>query len=326
MFEEKLSEFTLTEGDWNMLSSVKDILHSFHNSTTHLSAVQYPTLLLRLPYYELLLRHFRYLWSEQKEKSGSTSMLFKACDAAFTVLNSYWNKSDEQSALSIALLLDPQCKLITLKRLGWTERYINQSVRNFYRIYDEKYAPQAPSRPMTPEHTPVSENDDPLTELLKMTAVTPTPSEAEASSLASSLTADSEAIVYLSQPCEDHKVSVILWWKVNSHRFPHLSGMASDYLAIPASSVPSEQLFSRYHLCLYGFFPSYYLLIPIDHRAGDIITKKRNRMGPAAGPTLVLKSWLGLREVEDWELKLDAEEESQVEEVDRLFREHAPHT
>jgi len=46
LFEEKLSEFTLTEGDWNMLSSVKDILHSFHNSTTHLSAVQYPTLLL----------------------------------------------------------------------------------------------------------------------------------------------------------------------------------------------------------------------------------------------------------------------------------------
>ena len=48
-------------------------------------------------------------------------------------------------------------------------------------------------------------------------------------------------------------------------------------------------------------------------------------MGPAAGPTLVLKSWLGLREVEDWELKLDAEEELQVEEVDRLFRDHATH-
>jgi len=58
LFEERLSELTLTECDWNMLSSIKDILHSFQDSTTHLSAVQYPTLLLQLPYYELLLRHF----------------------------------------------------------------------------------------------------------------------------------------------------------------------------------------------------------------------------------------------------------------------------
>ena len=41
---------------------------------------------------------------------------------------------------------------------------------------------------------------------------------------------------------------------------------------------------------------------------------------PAAGPALVLKCRLGLREV-DWEIKLDAEE-SQVEEVDRLFHNH----
>ena len=58
-------------------------------------------------------------------------------------------------------------------------------------------------------------------------------------------------------------------------------------------------------------------------RVGDIITKKRNRIGLAAGPSLILKSWLGLREVENWELKLDAEEELQVEEVDILFREHS---
>ena len=46
-------------------------------------------------------------------------------------------------------------------------------------------------------------------------------------------------------------------------------------------------------------------------------------MGPAAGPTLILKSWLGLREVGDWKLRLDAEEELQVEEVDILFRGHS---
>ena len=60
-------------------------------------------------------------------------------------------------------------------------------------------------------------------------------------------------------------------------------------------------------------------------RAGDSM-ENRNRMGPAAGPTLILKSWLGLRVVEDWELKLDAGNELQTEEVDRLFREHSTRT
>ena len=41
---------------------------------------------------------------------------------------------------------------------------------------------------------------------------------------------------------------------------------------------------------------------------------------------MVLKSWLGLQEVEDWELKLDAKEDLQVEEVDKHFRAHSTHT
>ena len=40
-----------------------------------------------------------------------------------------------------------------------------------------------------------------------------------------------------------------------------------------------------------------------------------NSSQAAAGPSWILKSWLGLREVVDWELKLDGEEELQVEEV-----------
>ena len=75
----------------------------------------------------------------------------------------------------------------------------------------------------------------------------------------------------------------------------------------------------------YFTFIVFHLLMGNDYhdRAGDSITKKRNRTGPAAGPSLILKSWLRLREVEDWELKLDAEEELQAEEVDILFREHS---
>ena len=76
-----------------------------------------------------------------------------------------------------------------------------------------------------------------------------------------------------------------------------------------------------------------------QRRRGDKYYNKENRSGysktgksnfnirkgfPAANPALVLKGQLGLLEVKDWEIKLDAEE-SQVEEVDRLFSDHATH-
>jgi hypothetical protein len=73
------------------------------------------------------------------------------------------------------------------------------------------------------------------------------------------------------------------WWKANSYRFPELARMARDYMSVPASSVPSEQLFSP---------------------AGDIITKKRNRLLDSSSSALLLvKSWLGWPEVEEWEVE-----------------------
>ena len=54
-----------------------------------------------------------------------------------------------------------------------------------------------------------------------------------------------ESMIFLSEGREDRRVDVLLWWKVNELRFPNLARMARDYMAVPASSVPSEQLFSR---------------------------------------------------------------------------------
>jgi hypothetical protein len=37
---------------------------------------------------------------------------------------------------------------------------------------------------------------------------------------------------------------ILLWWKANSKKYPNLSRMARDYLAIPGTSASSERLFS----------------------------------------------------------------------------------
>ena len=48
------------------------------------------------------------------------------------------------------------------------------------------------------------------------------------------------------------------WWKINHHKFPHLWELAEEYLAIPATSAPSERAFSS---------------------SGNILTQKRCRLG-----------------------------------------------
>jgi len=53
----------------------------------------------------------------------------------------------------------------------------------------------------------------------------------------------------------------ISWWRDNAHSFPSLSQIARKYLAAPASSVPSERMFSS---------------------AGNFASKQRARLDPDA--------------------------------------------
>jgi hypothetical protein len=62
---------------------------------------------------------------------------------------------------------------------------------------------------------------------------------------------------YFNLAQEPERTDVINWWKTHENSFLCLSNFAFDILCIPATSVPSERIFSK---------------------AGDLITKKRNKL------------------------------------------------
>ena len=172
LFEDKLLNFALSEEEWEFLARLSEILETFQEATVKLSGKKYPSLLLQLPYYEVLLRKLLVLKAEERSQGGVLSPLYKACHESWSVLNSYWIKTDAQTGLAIALLLDPRCKEGTLQQLGWTDTFINNSCQELNRVYNQRYAPAVSSRGSTPVAELEAHTDDPLGELMFMTRCT----------------------------------------------------------------------------------------------------------------------------------------------------------
>ena len=71
---------------------------------------------------------------------------------------------------------------------------------------------------------------------------------------------DDEIKRFVNEPQIGLKSSALDWWKDHGPIYPHLLQVAKCILCIPASSVPSERLFSK---------------------AGELVNKKRSALKPA---------------------------------------------
>ena len=68
-----------------------------------------------------------------------------------------------------------------------------------------------------------------------------------------------ETTRYLAEPNIPRSEDPLKYWVKQKHVYPHLYILARNLLSVPASSVPCERVFSK---------------------AGEIVSKKRNRLNP----------------------------------------------
>ena len=98
----------------------------------------------------------------------------------------------------------------------------------------------------------------------------------------------SESRNLLSQPTISRPADPLKYWEAMKHSFPYIYSVARKYLSVPATSVPSERLFSK---------------------AGTIHSDKRSRLDPERLNKLVFLS--SIRE-EDWNFLFQYTEQYEI--------------
>ena len=123
----------------------------------------------------------------------------------------------------------------TQGQVVWTE--ISKTLHELFEEYGKIYAPSDKVQPSNVAQEPEARGTSLMKSLIAQKMRTST----------FGITASkSELEKYLSEENEEDgsKFDIREWWKVNSSRFPVLSHLALDVLAIPISTVASESAFS----------------------------------------------------------------------------------
>ncbi|KAL6592908.1 hypothetical protein ACP70R_049204 [Stipagrostis hirtigluma subsp. patula] len=262
-----------TDEEWSDAKAIGEYLGAFEEATRAFSADRTPTSHLFL--YNLLCVHQALADTEWQVNQ----VLKNLASAMVNKFDKYWD-GNYNIALVIASLLDPTKKMDFLeffyeevcKDFDSYDKSL-ESAKTWFTNYFEKYEELVRSR--SNEHpwsrasaarsvgSPVLGKRKVQEQFAKFRSMR-RGSNAEKSEL--------DAYLEEKHVREDENFEILSWWKTNSNKYPVLSAMARDFLAIPVSTVSSESAFS----C-----------------GGRILCDSRSSLTPKAVEALVcMKDWL----------------------------------
>jgi hypothetical protein len=231
--EKRLRPFRLVADEWLLLEDLRDLLNSFVNATEGLSGGLYPTISFQLPYFAVLTENIK-TFLENHARQSPNSPLLAAATAGLSHLKKYMQDTENFSTQKLAIILDPRFKIQGFTTMGWSPAAVGVTRARFESILEDEYrnntVPGIQSSQV--RRVPVDEN---LTAMF---------GDMGRSAQATAGMEASETARYLCEPPVHLNSDPLHWWKLNEHRFPTLARMARDYLAVCASSVPCERLFS----------------------------------------------------------------------------------
>ncbi|KAG8503324.1 hypothetical protein CXB51_001365 [Gossypium anomalum] len=229
--------------DWTNVRDLRDFLEHFYEVTLRISGTSYVTsnnFFDELSEIDILLRD-----AQLNSNFDFNVMAIKMKEK----YDKYWGDIDKMNLLMfVACVLDPRQKLkyleFALSEMSSSEKtseMMQKLKESLYELFDE-YKPSLHSTcSQLSMSTHVSLREPQQKMKRRMQALY---KKRELEICGEDKT--SELDKYLAEANEEfvEDFDILLWWKVNSPRFPTLSKMARDVLAIPVSTVASESAFS----------------------------------------------------------------------------------
>jgi hypothetical protein len=272
---------TPTDDDWEQLREMERFFNLFYKPTIASQAEKYPTLHNTIPDYIYLIRQLN-IWKEQDEEKT----LKEAAIAAHGVLSNYLKKALKTRHSAVALLCDPRYKLRVLGFLfahdGGTDnstyKLAKAHFQHVYSCYQRRQTQlaewdrQQAENEGPDEDEPIVEDDwreDPFYGFDDFVAA-----EQPLPVLPLRAGSATEVDRWFAEPLLNRKASPEeqqAYMQSKVYDFPIITQMARDFQAIPASSAPSERIFSQ---------------------AGNLVSKKRTRIvSENIRYVLCLRSW-----------------------------------
>ncbi|CAD6256622.1 unnamed protein product [Miscanthus lutarioriparius] len=259
---ELLFEEPPTEEEWAKAAAVSEFLKAFEELTLVVSAHREPPAHRFLPLVLCILHALKDLaWQ-------STDLLKELAVSMHSKFEKYWNPTEDDLhnvanrkrkkkeiafsvVLVIATALDPRRKADYLKffiekvfsdpsKTNNYVRYALEWMRKYFTLYEQRCASSVDM--MTRANPASTTVGSPVLGKRKL--------EVEFAQYTTRLRVaqarKSEIDTYLEEPLEgdNDDFDILTWWKSRSDKFPVLSTMVPDFLAIPLSTVSSESAFS----------------------------------------------------------------------------------
>ena len=241
----------LSAQQWSTAAELTSTLRPFMEVTTLMSGASYPTISMIVPVVDGL-QHLL------QNTAGGLDVLRSVL--ARMVQDKFGDVFDDDQ-LCAATVVDPRFKLAPFDTDDRRQRAVEATVHAI-----ETMTPSPAASTSDPPATVVA--DQPATSLSLWSKLDMASTQSPASTTTESrqdvirreLQQFTDAAVIPRADCP------LSWWARNKSTYPAVAVVARRLLAIPATSVPSERLFSK---------------------AGDVISKKRNRLAPSKADRIV---------------------------------------